>query len=151
MRGLGSSIHPRNVAYENFDEVHWVAPSEAVWTCRQLAASHYATGGWSVGAVALVAGWLARTGSPDRRIAAVFPDGPQRYLGTVYDDDYCAAHGLLDSAPAAEPEVVGRPDEKEVSRWTRCAEVVDPLALGRTSDAALTAGGTANSRKEEAR
>ncbi|MEU0696366.1 PLP-dependent cysteine synthase family protein [Streptomyces niveus] len=151
MRGLGSSIHPRNVAYGNFDEVHWVAPSEAVWTCRRLAASHYATGGWSVGAVALVAGWLARTGSPDRRIAAVFPDGPQRYLGTVYDDDYCAAHGLLDSAPAAEPEVVGRPDEKEVSRWTRCTEVVDPLTLGRTSDAAPAAGGTANSPKERAR
>ncbi|MFF2186853.1 PLP-dependent cysteine synthase family protein [Streptomyces sp. NPDC058155] len=150
MRGLGSSIHPRNVAYENFDEVHWVAPSEAVWTCRELAASHYATGGWSVGAVALVAGWLARTGSPDRRIAAVFPDGPQRYLGTVYDDDYCAAHGLLDSAPAAEPEVVGRPDEKEVSRWTRCSEVFDPLTSGRATDAA-PAGGAVNSPKEEAR
>lgn len=146
MRGLGSSIHPRNVAYENFDEVHWVAPSEAVWTCRRLATSHYATGGWSVGAVALVAGWLARASAADSRIAAVFPDGPQRYLGTVYDDEYCATYGLLDSAPAAEPEVIGRPHEKEVTRWTRCAEVVDPLAL--------TGAGVfevANSPKEEAR
>ncbi|MCX5582633.1 PLP-dependent cysteine synthase family protein [Streptomyces erythrochromogenes] len=129
MRGLGSSIFPRNVAYGNFGEVHWVAPSEAVWACRQLAGSHYATGGWSVGAVALVAGWLARTRPADTRIAAVFPDGPQRYLGTVYDDDYCAAHGLLDAPPAAEPEVVGRVDEKEVTRWTRCAAVVDPLSV----------------------
>ncbi|MEW2582376.1 PLP-dependent cysteine synthase family protein [Streptomyces virginiae] len=128
MRGLGSSIYPRNVAYGDFGEVHWVAPSEAVWACRQLAGSHYATGGWSVGAVALVAGWLARTRPADTRIAAVFPDGPQRYLGTVYDDDYCAAHGLLDGPPAAEPEVVGRVDEKEVTRWTRCAAVVDPLS-----------------------
>ncbi|MDI9883704.1 PLP-dependent cysteine synthase family protein [Streptomyces sp. HNM0645] len=129
MRGLGSSIYPRNVAYGNFDEIHWVAPAEAVWTCRQLAASHYATGGWSVGAVALVAGWLARTLSGDARIAAVFPDGPQRYLGTVYDDDYCAAHGLLEGPPPLEPEVVGRADEKEFSRWTRCTTVVDPLTL----------------------
>lgn len=150
MRGLGSSIHPRNVAYENFHEVHWVAPAEAVWTCRRLAASHYATGGWSVGAVALVAGWLARTGAPDRRIAAVFPDGPQRYLGTVYDDEYCAAHGLLDSPPAAEPEVVGRPDEKEVGRWTRCAEVVDPLAPDRATGIA-PAVGALNSPQGEAR
>ncbi|SHH65152.1 PLP-dependent cysteine synthase family protein [Streptomyces sp. 3214.6] len=133
MRGLGSSIYPRNVAYENFSEVHWVAPPEAVWTCRQLAASHYATGGWSVGAVALVAGWLARTMPADARIVAIFPDGPQRYLGTVYDDDYCAAHGLLDSPPAPEPELIGRPDEKEVSRWTRCTTVVDPLTLQDTS------------------
>lgn len=136
MRGLGSSIYPRNVAYENFSEVHWVAPAEAVWTCRQLAASHYATGGWSVGAVALVAGWLSRTMPADARIVAIFPDGPQRYLGTVYDDDYCAAHGLLGSPPAPEPDLIGRLDEKEVTRWTRCTTVVDPLTLRGAEDAA---------------
>jgi cysteine synthase len=53
MRGLGSSIYPRNVAYQQFDEVHWVAPADAVWACRQLATHRYASGGWSVGAVAL--------------------------------------------------------------------------------------------------
>ncbi|MFB7263096.1 PLP-dependent cysteine synthase family protein [Streptomyces nojiriensis] len=131
MRGLGSSIHPRNVAYDHFGEVHWVSPAEAVWTCRQLAGSYYATGGWSVGAVALVAGWLARALPKDARIAAIFPDGPQRYLGTVYDDGYCAAHGLLDSPPAPEPDLIGRMDEKEVTRWTRCTAVVDPLAFGQ--------------------
>ena len=88
MRGLGSSIYPRNVAYDAFDEVHWVAPAEAVWACRRLAAAHYVSGGWSIGAVALVAGWAART-YPAAPVAAVFPDGPHRYLGTVYDDDYC--------------------------------------------------------------
>jgi cysteine synthase A len=56
MRGLGSSIYPRNVDYSLFDEVHWVAPAEAVWAARSLAATHHASGGWSVGAVALVAG-----------------------------------------------------------------------------------------------
>ncbi|WP_329160416.1 PLP-dependent cysteine synthase family protein [Streptomyces anulatus] len=136
MRGLGSSIYPRNVAYENFSEVHWVAPSEAVWTCRQLASSHYATGGWSVGAVALVAGWVARTMPADTRIAAIFPDGPQRYLGTVYDDHYCEAHGLLDGPPAVEPEVVGRPEEKEVTRWTRCTTVIDPVSVPQDAEAA---------------
>jgi S-sulfo-L-cysteine synthase (3-phospho-L-serine-dependent) len=135
MRGLGSSIYPRNVAYEHFSEVHWVSPAEAVWTCRQLAGSHYATGGWSVGAVALVAGWLARTLSPDARIVAIFPDGPQRYVGTIYDDDYCRTHDLLDRSPALEPEVLESPDEKEVTRWTRCARVVDPLdILARGAD-----------------
>ncbi|GAA0451220.1 PLP-dependent cysteine synthase family protein [Streptomyces olivaceiscleroticus] len=146
MRGLGSSIYPRNVAYRTFSEVHWVAPAEAVWACRQLAASHYATGGWSVGAVALVAGWLARTEPAATRIAAIFPDGPQRYLGTVYDDDYCSTHGLLDSPPATEPEVVGRLDEKEVTRWTRCADVVDPLTLARPVQAA---GAELTSENEE--
>jgi len=140
MRGLGSSIYPRNVAYDHFSEVHWVAPAEAVWTCRQLANSHYASGGWSVGAVALVAGWLARTLPAGARIAAIFPDGPQRYLGTVFDDDYCTAHGLLGSPPAPEPEVIGRPDEKEVTHWTRCTTVVDPLALSADAGARDTVG-----------
>ncbi|MWA08404.1 PLP-dependent cysteine synthase family protein [Streptomyces sp. BA2] len=134
MRGLGSSIYPRNVAYEHFSEVHWVAPAESVWACRQLATSHYATGGWSVGAVALVAGWLARTQPRDTRIVAIFPDGPQRYLETVYDDQYCAEKGLSGVVPASEPEVVGRPDEKEVTRWTRCTEVADPLSLPAKTD-----------------
>lgn len=134
MRGLGSSIYPRNVAYDCFSEVHWVAPHEAVWACRKLAASHYATGGWSVGAVALVAGWLARTMPADARIAAIFPDGPQRYLGTVYDDEYCARHGLLDVPPPPEPELIGRADEREVARWTRCTDVVDPLVLRAPSE-----------------
>ncbi|GAP48785.1 cysteine synthase [Streptomyces azureus] len=151
MRGLGSSIHPRNVAYENFSEVHWVAPHEAVWTCRQLAASHYATGGWSVGAVALVAGWLARTMPADARIVAIFPDGPQRYLGTVYDDDYCAAHGLLDSPPVPEPGLIGRLDEKEVTRWTRCTTVVDPLTLRSAEQdrAEDVPGGESDAAKED--
>ena len=75
MRGLGSSIYPGNVDYGAFDEVHWVAPAEAVWAARTMAATHYASGGWSVGAVALVAGWAARTLPADTTIAAVFPDG----------------------------------------------------------------------------
>lgn len=141
MRGLGSSIYPRNVAYEKFSEVHWVAPGESVWACRQLATSHYATGGWSVGAVALVAGWLARTTPASTRIVAIFPDGPQRYLETVYDDEYCAEQGLSGVTPAPEPEIVGRPDEKEVTRWTRCTRVGDPLSL--RAEAAGAEGGAA--------
>ncbi|GAA3873438.1 PLP-dependent cysteine synthase family protein [Saccharothrix violaceirubra] len=128
MRGLGSSIYPRNVDYAAFDEVHWVAAREAVWTCRELAAHHYAAGGWSVGAVGLVAGWVARTSPPDTRIAAVFPDGPHRYFDTVYNDTYCLANGLLDAEPAANPDAIDHPGERVVDRWTRCTTVTDPVA-----------------------
>ncbi|WP_045740342.1 PLP-dependent cysteine synthase family protein [Actinoplanes rectilineatus] len=126
MRGLGSSIHPRNVDYAAFDEIHWVAPGEAVWTCRQLAASRYITGGWSVGAVTLAASWLARTLPDDMRIAAVFPDGPHRYAETIYNDDYCRRHDLLQRRPAHQPDEIGDPREREVTRWTRCTRVIDP-------------------------
>ena len=94
MRGQGLGRTLALLDYPAFDEVHWVAPREAVWACRTLAATHYASGGWSVGAVALVAGWAARTFPLGTRIAAVFPDGPQRYFDTIYNDDYCREHDL---------------------------------------------------------
>ncbi|MEV0981691.1 PLP-dependent cysteine synthase family protein [Streptomyces sp. NPDC049915] len=126
MRGLGSSIHPANVDHTAFDEVHWVAPGEAVWACRALARGHYASGGWSVGAVALVANWLARTEPAGTRIVAVFPDGVHRYWDTVYNDDYCRRHGLLDRLPAPEPDEIAHPGERVVDRWTRCTRIVVP-------------------------
>ncbi|MGS2809205.1 MULTISPECIES: PLP-dependent cysteine synthase family protein [Nocardia] len=129
MRGLGSSIYPANVDYDAFDEVHWVAPAESVWACRTLAATHHATGGWSVGAVALVAGWAARVAAPSTRIAAVFPDGPHRYFDTVYNDTYCAENGLLTGAPASEPDALAHLGERVVERWSRCTTVVSPAAM----------------------
>ncbi|MEU0540620.1 PLP-dependent cysteine synthase family protein [Nocardia sp. NPDC005978] len=128
MRGLGSSIYPRNVDYAAFSEIHWVAPAEAVWACRTLAATHHASGGWSVGAVALVAGWAARTHAPGARIAAVFPDGPHRYFDTVYNDAYCREHGLLDAPPPTTPARIAHPAERRVTSWTRCTTVIDPGA-----------------------
>lgn len=131
MRGLGSSIYPRNVDYKAFNEVHWVAPGESVWACRRLAATHHATGGWSVGAVALVAGWLARTGEPDTRIAAIFPDGPHRYFDTVYNDEYCAEQGLLDVPIPLVPDTIDSPSDRVVQRWTRCTKVSIPDGAAR--------------------
>jgi cysteine synthase A len=127
MRGLGSSVYPRNVDYASFDEVHWVAPAEAVWSCRQLARTRYVSGGWSVGAVALVAGWIARTQAPDLCVVAIFPDGPLRYFDTVYNDRYCRRHNLLDAPPAAQPDEIPDPWARDVTSWTRCRRVVDPL------------------------
>jgi cysteine synthase A len=135
MRGLGSSIHPRNVDHAAFDEAHWVAPQEAVWAARRLARHHYASGGWSVGAVALVAGWLARTHPSATRIAAIFPDGIHRYWNTVYSDDYCRTHDLLDRQSNADPDEITHPAERVVERWTRCVNVVAPQPAGTEAGA----------------
>ena len=126
MRGLGSSIYPDNVDYSAFDEVHWVAPREAVWACRTLATTHHASGGWSVGAVALVAGWAARATPVDATVAAVFPDGPQRYFDTIYNDEYCGQHDLHMATPPSEPAAIPHPTAAQVQSWTRCVTVIDP-------------------------
>jgi cysteine synthase A len=64
------------------------------------------------------------------RIAAIFPDGPHRYFDTVYNDDYCAEHGLLDSPPPTEPDEVGHPGSRVVERWTRCCRPPTPGPAG---------------------
>ncbi|MEV6261574.1 PLP-dependent cysteine synthase family protein [Streptomyces sp. NPDC051784] len=130
MRGLGSSIHPRNVAYGAFDEVHWVGPAEAVDSCRRLARESFVSGGWSTGAVARVAAWAARV-HPGAHVATVFPDGPHRYLGTVYDEDFAAAHGIDPSSAARRPMEIPYPQAAEATGWARCVRVADPLAARR--------------------
>ncbi|WP_413816084.1 pyridoxal-phosphate dependent enzyme [Kitasatospora purpeofusca] len=127
MRGLGSSIHPRNVAHQAFDEVHWVGPAEAVDACRRLARGAFVSGGWSTGAVALVAAWAARV-HPGAAVATVFPDGPHRYLGTVYDDAFCRRHGLDAERAAPRPVEILHPAAVEVTGWARCS-------IGRTAPA----------------
>ncbi|MBL1097450.1 PLP-dependent cysteine synthase family protein [Streptomyces coffeae] len=129
MRGLGSSIHPRNVAYDAFDEVHWVGPAEAADSCRRLARGAFVSGGWSTGAVALVAAWAARV-QPGAVVATVFPDGPHRYLDTVYDDDFAAAHGLAPDTAATRPVQIPHPGAAVATGWTRCTTVTDPLTRG---------------------
>ncbi|SON60738.1 putative siderophore biosynthesis protein SbnA [Mycobacterium simulans] len=129
MRGLGSSIYPGNVDYGAFNEVHWVAPAEAVWAARTMAATHHASGGWSVGAVALVAGWAARKLPSGTTIAAIFPDGPQRYFDTIYNDEYCNEHELLGGQPPTEPDEIASPTDAVVSRWTRTTTVINPTQV----------------------
>lgn len=120
MRGLGSSIHPRNVAHEAFDEVHWVGPAESAAACRRLARGAFVSGGWSTGAAALVAAWAARV-HPGAAVATVFPDGPHRYLSTVYDDDFATAHGLDLAGAATRPVEIPHPRAAEATGWARCA------------------------------
>ncbi|GAB3543932.1 cysteine synthase A [Actinopolyspora lacussalsi] len=131
MRGLGSSIHPDNVAYDRFDEVHWVGPAEAARTCRELARGNFVSGGWSTGAVALVSAWYAAGIGPDR-IVGVFPDGPHRYWETIYDDEFVDRNGLHTTRGERRP--LDREDERHegTARWSRSRRVADPCP-GRTA------------------
>jgi cysteine synthase A len=122
MRGLGSSIHPGNVDYDAFDEVHWVAPH--VPSPRGDASRHRRLECRRGGAMA-----VARTHDPDVRVAAVFPDGPQRYFDTIYNDKYCAHHALMNTAPPADPDLICSTGERVVQHWTRCGTVTDPAAV----------------------
>jgi cysteine synthase A len=124
MRGLGSSIYPDNVSYADFNEVHWVSPEESVKACRLLARRHGITGGWSTGAVSLVASWYAD--STDGTICTIFPDGPERYWETIYDDQYCSANNLLLDALPQQPRYVPEPMHTTVKHWSYANSVYVP-------------------------
>lgn len=97
-----------------------------------------------MGAVALVTRHLATRLPTGDRIVAVFPDGPHRYTDTLYSDAFCQEHGLLVTPPAASPDEIAHPGERTVTRWTRCATVVDPLPARGTGGTARDTGGTAS-------
>lgn len=122
MRGLGSNVHPGNVQYGMFDEVHWAGPREAVHACRALARGGFHTGGWSTGAAATVAGWAAARWPGT--VVTIFPDGPDRYLRSIFDDDWCHRHRLLDPPRTSPHEIDDCHDP--TGCWTRCQSVQAP-------------------------
>jgi len=140
MRGLGSSIYPRNVAYPAFDDIHWVAAAESVTACRALAARDCVTGGWSVGAVALVASWYAA--SFGGVVATVFPDGPERYGATIFDDGYCQRHDLLLGSLPRYPWYTDSPFTEVVERWSFSRAIADPTTTPSTARPGPVRAGT---------
>lgn len=131
-RGLGSSIHPANVDYAIFDEVHWVADHESAFCCRELAASvNQIDGGWSTGDVYLVGCWIAKHLPQDYVVVGIFPDGGERYALSIYDEYFCQKHNLLNRPAADEPDEIQHPEKYQVSRWTRCTNVCVPSAISK--------------------
>ncbi|MFF2775973.1 PLP-dependent cysteine synthase family protein [Streptomyces sp. NPDC058052] len=95
----GSEIG-RVVDYDVFDEGLKVSDSEAFETCRHLARHFGIMIGGSAGGVVYKALERARTAPPGTTIVVLVCDGGDKYLDTVFDDDWMAAHGLFDEQAA---------------------------------------------------
>jgi cysteine synthase len=126
IRGMGNSILPGNVNYDLFDEIHWVAPGEAVAACRELARTCFLSGGWSTGCVYLVGCWIASQMASDQVVVGIFPDRPERYWNSIFDENYCKEHCLtMDSCNLPDsPQTITDPSEP-INGWTRCLKVLN--------------------------
>ena len=121
MRGLGSSIYPAtSTIRRSTKSTGSPRRGRPGRPGRWLPPTTPAAGGAS-GAVALVAGWAARTYPAQSTIAAIFPDGPQRYFDTVFQ------RRLLPSpsparrpTPRTAPQTISDPAQTVVDSWTRC-------------------------------
>ncbi|MFD7136483.1 2,3-diaminopropionate biosynthesis protein SbnA [Streptomyces sp. NPDC059894] len=94
--GLGASRIPELCDPHLADDVVFVAEEDAVRECRLLARTHGLLVGGSTGSVLAAIRQYGDAFPPGSRIAAISPDLGERYLGTVYNDDWVDAHlGVL--------------------------------------------------------
>ncbi|WP_030219766.1 PLP-dependent cysteine synthase family protein [Streptomyces bikiniensis] len=91
----GSEIGPV-VDYEVIDQGLKVSDAEAFETCRYLARNFGLLIGGSAGGVVFKALEQAQSAPPGSTIVVLVCDGGDKYLHTVFDDDWMATHGLFD-------------------------------------------------------
>jgi len=89
--GLGNSRKPELCQTEILDTVVLVDEVDAVRTCRQIAAKYGLLIGGSTGSVLAAVQRLRADIPADSRVVAIAPDLGDRYLDTVYNDDWVTA------------------------------------------------------------
>ena len=87
--GLGTAVTPPLLETSYVDDVVWVSEPDTVRMCRMLLRSGYLFGGSTGTVVSGALQWL-RENAPSVPLTAVAiaPDLGDRYLDTVYDDDW---------------------------------------------------------------
>ncbi|MGW5422009.1 2,3-diaminopropionate biosynthesis protein SbnA [Streptomyces sp. NPDC003943] len=88
--GLGTSRRPELCRPEAVDEVVLVPEADAIRMCRRLAAERGLPVGGSTGSVVAAVERSAALIPPGSRVVALSPDTADRYIHTVYDDEWVA-------------------------------------------------------------
>jgi cysteine synthase A len=92
--GLGTSRRPEILDVQAPDDVVHVAEWETIRECRWLARTAGLLAGGSTGTVLAAVRRQAEEIDPTATVVAISPDLGERYLSTVYDDEWVVAHGL---------------------------------------------------------
>ncbi|MEU6866608.1 2,3-diaminopropionate biosynthesis protein SbnA [Streptomyces sp. NPDC046876] len=96
--GLGMGVRPPLLDESYVDEAVMVEEADTIRSCRQLARRGFLFGGSTGTVVSGAAQWLARHDDPSVTAVAIAPDLGERYLDTVYQDNWVQA--LYDNTPA---------------------------------------------------
>jgi N-(2-amino-2-carboxyethyl)-L-glutamate synthase len=88
--GIGASRVPELLNREEIDQVVYVSDAEAAQACRELVAYEGILAGGSSGSVIAGIQKLLPTFPAGYRVLALLPDRGERYLSTVYDNDWVA-------------------------------------------------------------
>lgn len=97
IEGIGEErFIPGNLDFCNCDEVVQVTDKEAFLTARRMAREEGIVAGGSGGAMVAAALKIADRLRPDDLMVIILPDGGDRYLSRIYNDEWMAKNQLLD-------------------------------------------------------
>ena len=107
--GLGTSRVPELCRTDNIDEIVYVAEGDAVRACRHLARRYGLLVGGSTGSVVAAVQDLAPTLPSGATVVAIAPDLGDKYLETVFNDQWVTA--TFGSDVLVDRELVGSPSQ----------------------------------------
>lgn len=132
VEGIGEDVIPSTINPSLIDEVMQVDDRECFLMTRELVRREGIYCGGSCGAAVAGAIKYARTLAEPKRILVLFPDGAQKYLSKIFNDDWMRSNRFLD-----EEDAVGtvahllQARDEEVYTLSRNASVRDAIALMR--------------------
>ncbi|MEG5266130.1 2,3-diaminopropionate biosynthesis protein SbnB [Pseudomonas sp. JDS28PS106] len=136
--GLGTSQRPPIFDIEGIHALELVPESRTVAMCRVLARTKgMLVGGSTATVIAAVHAWRERI-EPDSVVVALSPDWGERYLDTLYDDQWVEQHfgtEVLNMTLADMPVVPGWTRYLAAERSSAAFHVVDGQTVARLLDA----------------
>jgi 2,3-diaminopropionate biosynthesis protein SbnA len=103
LHGMGLSWTPTNIGdLHLIDQVYKVTDEDAFLMCRMLAQAEGIMGGGSTGAGLLVGWKLSQMLGANKRVVCISADNGERYLPTIYNDDWLQERALRTHISLAE-------------------------------------------------
>jgi N-(2-amino-2-carboxyethyl)-L-glutamate synthase len=101
--GLGTSVRPPLLDESLVDEVLRVEEADTIRACHRMARRGFLFGGSTGTVVSGATSWLARRDVRGLTAVAIAPDLGERYLDTIYRNDWVLDHYGADALAPAEP------------------------------------------------
>lgn len=98
IEGIGFDFVPKTLRSDVIDEWMRVSDKDAFLTARRLAREEGILAGGSSGAAVYAALKVVQHLERDDNIVVIIPDTGERYLSTVYNDDWMTRNGFLDKS-----------------------------------------------------